>query len=351
MGQGNAKSDLENYRRGHPDLPDNLSINENYLFYSGKIPSVPDGDYVDKIHANWWGDTEKLELHHGYIQWLFPIKESPGMNFQSKPLQSHEIKKIKEDPQCIKRFIKSYELMLHFYGCSLEDPVTGKLKRHTGWKAQYRNLNTHHHNFLRITRILKCLGELGFEHYKKPFLEHFINEIWITRELNNCDDSCENYWIGTIKDDKDRAELEEKVASLKKNIHTVPSVHHNSNIRLLRTNNTLLKSSFSSGAYCSESSSSSNDEDLKLDEEGKRELRQTILAHSEDGHNSHDEDEDAKSDDGNLDLISGSNEPSTTNGNQEKQSEKGSEGEGSQKTNVDENDQGKKKSGNDTENC
>ena len=30
-----------------------------------------------------------LEDHHGFIQWLFPIREH-GMNFQSQELQLHE---------------------------------------------------------------------------------------------------------------------------------------------------------------------------------------------------------------------------------------------------------------------
>ncbi len=53
-----------------------------------------DGDFIDQIHKTWWGDTPKLERHHGYIQWLFPIREE-GMNYESQPLQLHEIEKIK----------------------------------------------------------------------------------------------------------------------------------------------------------------------------------------------------------------------------------------------------------------
>jgi len=114
------------------------------------------------------------------------------------------------------RLIKSYELILHFYGCRLKNRETGEIERHEQWREQYRNLNSHSHNFLRITRILKCLGEFGLEHYKKPFLEHFIKEIWEERTLTNCDSSCENFWIGTLKDTKDREELEKKIAGFTK---------------------------------------------------------------------------------------------------------------------------------------
>lgn len=45
-------------------------------FYRNELASHPDGDYVDTIHSTWWGDCAKLEVHHGYIQWLFPIRVS-----------------------------------------------------------------------------------------------------------------------------------------------------------------------------------------------------------------------------------------------------------------------------------
>jgi len=104
-------------------------------------------------------------------------------------------------------------MQLHFYGCRVKDPQTGELERHEDWQRCYKNLNYHYHNNLRITRVLKCLGEMGYEHYKKPFLDHFIKEIWVEKLLPNCADSCADYWIGTIKDDATRVSIEEKVAS------------------------------------------------------------------------------------------------------------------------------------------
>lgn len=64
-----------------------------------KNPSFPplmalDGDFIDDIHVKWWGDYGKLEVHHGYIQWLFPIREE-GMNWDSQALQLHELQKLK----------------------------------------------------------------------------------------------------------------------------------------------------------------------------------------------------------------------------------------------------------------
>ncbi len=41
--------------------------------------------------------------------------------------------------------------MLDFYGLKLEDAKTGKVARSENWKNRYKNLNDHHHNFLRIS--------------------------------------------------------------------------------------------------------------------------------------------------------------------------------------------------------
>jgi hypothetical protein len=53
-------------------------------------PSRPTGDLIDRVHRRWWGDYKKLEAHHGYIQWLFPLFEGGGMNYQSSRLTKGE---------------------------------------------------------------------------------------------------------------------------------------------------------------------------------------------------------------------------------------------------------------------
>lgn len=65
-------------------------MDDNLQFYLENIPSKPRGDYLSTILQEWWGDYDKLELHHGYIQWLFPLGEQ-GLNSQSQPLQYHEL--------------------------------------------------------------------------------------------------------------------------------------------------------------------------------------------------------------------------------------------------------------------
>jgi len=51
----------------------------------------------------------------------FRARRQAGMNFQAQPLQQHEADAIKADPEAKARLIKSYALMLDFYGMELED--------------------------------------------------------------------------------------------------------------------------------------------------------------------------------------------------------------------------------------
>jgi hypothetical protein len=67
------------------------------------------------------------------------------------------------------------------------------------------------HNNLRITRILKCLGEFGFEDIKLALIKFFVSEIFGAGNLKGCTESCLKYWIETIKDDTERGMREKWV--------------------------------------------------------------------------------------------------------------------------------------------
>ena len=105
-----AQRDIRDYRENYPHARSDKSITDNYDFYTNKIASHPDGDTIDNIHKKWFGDYRRLEFHHGYIQWLFPIQEK-GLNWSSEALQKHEIEKIKQDKKALKRILESYKLM------------------------------------------------------------------------------------------------------------------------------------------------------------------------------------------------------------------------------------------------
>lgn len=47
---------------------------------------------------------------------------------------------IMDDPKAFVRVLKSYELMLDFYGMHL-DPKTGRITRACNWRSRFQNLN------------------------------------------------------------------------------------------------------------------------------------------------------------------------------------------------------------------
>jgi len=205
MGQS-ASVDTQRYLDGYPGEPDDKSLTRNLEFYQNKRPSKPYGDLIENIHKKWFGNYGLLEAHHGYIQWLFPIRED-GLNHNAQRLQLHEAKAIEEDPILQGRIITSYELMLDFYGMKLVDRSTGILARGENWKSRYAHLNRSFHNYLRITRILKCLGEVGLEHFKIHFVRHVLTEIYEHRELLNCHESCAKYWVAVLRKEEEREEI------------------------------------------------------------------------------------------------------------------------------------------------
>lgn len=63
------------------------------------------------------------------------------------------------------------------------------------------------HNNLRITRILKCLGTLGFPHYQAPLVHFFLTETLVNGELPNVKDSVLNYFVFAVLNKNCRREL------------------------------------------------------------------------------------------------------------------------------------------------
>ncbi|KAL5480038.1 hypothetical protein EMCRGX_G023653 [Ephydatia muelleri] len=205
-GQMTSQDDAWRYRNRYPSKGDNPDLNDNYHFYANEIPCRPDGALINDIHKSWWGQYDKLEHLHGYIQWLFPIREQ-GVNDEAQELQLHEAKRIGSDPVMRERVLKSYELMLDFYGMKLKYRNTGEIERADNWKERFHHLNHSSHNYLRITRILKCLGEMEYEYLKAPFLRFVLHEAIVEGTLDHTLDSCINYWLEVLRDDQERADV------------------------------------------------------------------------------------------------------------------------------------------------
>ncbi|KAM3932079.1 opioid growth factor receptor-like protein 1 isoform 2-T2 [Leptodactylus fuscus] len=202
-----AARDLYKYRHQYPNFKDLRCQNDlcNLRFYMNKIQFKPDGVYIEEILNKWKGDYDKLEHNHTYIQWLFPLREQ-GLNFYAKELTSYEIEEFKKTKEAIKRFILAYKMMLDFFGLKLADK-NGNVSRAANWQDRFQHLNESQHNYLRITRILKSLGELGYENFKAPLVKAFLEESIVENTIPNMKQSALEYFVYTIKDRRERRKL------------------------------------------------------------------------------------------------------------------------------------------------
>lgn len=204
-----AAKDMQNYRRGYPNLTDDECSEDkmnNLQFYLNKFPSAPDDVYIESFLKEWKNDYKRLERVHSYIQWLFPLRE-PGVNYMASELTKKEIEAFKKNEDAKKRLVESYELMLGFYGMRLVNKETGEVKRADNWKERFGNLERNMHNNLRITRILKSLGELGFEHYQAPLVRFFMEETLVKKTLGSVKRSVLDYFLFAVLDKQKRQEL------------------------------------------------------------------------------------------------------------------------------------------------
>jgi len=151
----------------------------NLMFYLNMIPSRPQGDYIDNIHKFWKNDYKKLEIHHGYIQWLFPNFYASNFNKDAFSLTSEEAKIFRDNKEVALRLVKSYELILGFFGIVLADKKTGRLERAKNYEERYRaTLITSLHNHLRVRRILAHLNIVGFRAYAIELVNFLEKEMF-----------------------------------------------------------------------------------------------------------------------------------------------------------------------------
>ncbi|RXN11126.1 opioid growth factor receptor-like protein [Labeo rohita] len=137
------------------------------------------------------------------------FKMSQRNTYAARDMQNfrHSCRLFRNDEKVKKKLVKSYKLMLDFYGIHLVDQSTGEVARASNWEQRFRHLNRHTHNNLRITRILKCLGTLGLEHYQAPLVRFFLHETLENGNLPNVKHSVLDYFMFAVLDKLERREL------------------------------------------------------------------------------------------------------------------------------------------------
>eukprot|EP00818_Percolomonas_sp_WS_P005559 CAMPEP_0117455022 /NCGR_PEP_ID=MMETSP0759-20121206/11130_1 /TAXON_ID=63605 /ORGANISM="Percolomonas cosmopolitus, Strain WS" /LENGTH=410 /DNA_ID=CAMNT_0005248283 /DNA_START=134 /DNA_END=1366 /DNA_ORIENTATION=+ len=176
----------------------------NLAFYRNQLPSIPHGEFIDAIHNKWTGNYSLLEFHHGYIQWIFCNSVDEGMNHYCRKLTPYEAHEMQNDAKIQKRVIMSYKMMLDFYGIELYDDMKGLVRRAPHW-TERESAFTFHNN-LRITRLLKSLGEIGNRSFKRPLVDFFAHEILEKDQLKSSYKSLLGFWIKTL-DSEDQVTL------------------------------------------------------------------------------------------------------------------------------------------------
>uniref|UniRef100_A0A0G4HMB8 Opioid growth factor receptor (OGFr) conserved domain-containing protein n=1 Tax=Chromera velia CCMP2878 TaxID=1169474 RepID=A0A0G4HMB8_9ALVE len=182
---GNKRAREDEKKRETPNLdfhrnlrlcsPDNMKIDDIHKEYRPRADGRDEG--------GWDGNFQVLEAKHGYIQWLFPIKE-PGVNRRAFEMQPEEAEAIKTTPELRRRVLKSYQMMLRFWGMEMMDPTggSGALRRcaDKDAKARLRHVRTWtgFHNLRRMTRVMKNFNLTGWEHLQAGFIKFFVCEMY-----------------------------------------------------------------------------------------------------------------------------------------------------------------------------
>lgn len=92
--------------------------------------------------------------------------------------------------------------------------------------------NRYNHNYLRITRILLAIKELGHKDLMLPWLKFMADLVYKKKLLNHAKESFEEYWQQTL-DEKDFCELQDFVQECKSTESTkekAKSTLHNTSI-------------------------------------------------------------------------------------------------------------------------
>jgi hypothetical protein len=112
-----------------------------------------------------------LEKVHDYIQWMFPLPEPSAANPGAPVLTASDIEEFNTNADLNSALRTSFSVMLTFYGLTLTEEA-GRMRVVPGLQFQERSrawLRPGNHNFLRITRILRCLNTLGCQHEAAAF--------------------------------------------------------------------------------------------------------------------------------------------------------------------------------------
>jgi len=145
-------------------------------FYSGKQFIHPLGFTIEYV---WRWEWDVLETQHDYIQWLFPLTTKSAAVPRSPVITQDEVAAFRQDPGLRQKLLKSFQVMLNFYGFKLAPDVSIAPDAEFAMKSG-RWISVRNHNYLRISRILGSLTLLGLPEYARA-LRRALHEVFRTR--------------------------------------------------------------------------------------------------------------------------------------------------------------------------
>jgi hypothetical protein len=165
-------------------------------FYLGE-KTDPEGR---KIQEMWAWDFEELECAHDYIQWLFPISEKSAFNPDAPVVDEEVIQTFQSDPRLRQNLQQSLAVMLRFYGLQRDESSEGKIivNKSENYSTRKREwICMFDHNYLRITRILKCLVTFGLKDEAQAFYD-CLRQIY-REDSDQIGGETFQYWTSAVK--------------------------------------------------------------------------------------------------------------------------------------------------------
>ncbi|MFN6558354.1 MAG: opioid growth factor receptor-related protein [Nostoc sp. ChiSLP01] len=165
-------------------------------FYLGEQPDS-EGRKITEI---WAWDFEELEYVHDYIQWLFPLTEPSAFNLHAPIIDEQVIQSFHSNLSLRQNLLRSFTVMLEFYGLQRHESkgkkiIISKSEDYGNRKGEW--ICMFNHNYLRITRILKCLMTLGLENEAQGFYE-CLRQIY-QEDSNQIGSKTFHYWTIAVK--------------------------------------------------------------------------------------------------------------------------------------------------------
>jgi len=147
------------------------------------------------IQEMWTWEGRQIEGIHTFIQWLFPLNEASANSFNAPILSKEDIEEFKSDDVMRQNLMKSFRIMLRYYGFAFTDDELSIAKANdfetrSGW------IYPSNHNYLRISRILKCLMLLDFQDEAQMLFSE-LKEIYRTHS-KYIDPITYQYWCKAV---------------------------------------------------------------------------------------------------------------------------------------------------------